>query len=74
MLWVQDTLRHAGLVANEAKCAWVPSHRVQWLCFIIDLSVGCISVPVQKITALRSIMRSAVGQHVLSAKLAWWAR
>lgn len=41
-LWVQDSQRHAGLVANEAKCAWVPSHRVQWFGFVIDMSVRCI--------------------------------
>ena len=48
--WVQDTLRQAGLVANEAKCAWTPSTVVQWLGFRIDLLKGCISVPEGKIT------------------------
>ena len=66
--WVQDTLRQAGLVANEAKCAWTPSTVVQWLGFKIDLSKGCASVPDEKITVLKSTLRAPVRERVLCAK------
>ena len=56
------------LSSNEVKCAWMPSHRLQRLGFIMYLSVGCISVPDQKIVALKSILRSIAGRNVLSAK------
>ena len=45
-LWVQNTLHRAGLVVNECKSAWHPSHEVQWLGFVVNLEQGCISVPV----------------------------
>ena len=44
--WVQSTLHKAGLVVNESKSSWQPSHEVQWLGFVVNLERGCISVPV----------------------------
>ena len=62
---VQDTLCQAGFVANEAKSFWSPSHKVQWLGFIVDLLVGCITVPDKKIIALKNTLQSLVGKKCI---------
>ena len=38
--FVRDTLYKAGWVCNEAKSTWVPTHRLSWLGFTMDLGLG----------------------------------
>ena len=66
---VQDSLRQAGFVGNEAKSFWSPSRqKVQWLGFNVDLLVGCITVPDKKIIALQNMFQSLVGKNCIKAK------
>jgi len=39
---------------NVEKSEWMPSTKVEWLGFMIDLSKGEFSNPVEKIKALKS--------------------
>ena len=59
MWWRQEGVLYIFLfpIGNGRLCYvnCIPSHKVQWLGFIIDLSVGRVSVPQQKIVALKSI-------------------
>ena len=66
--WLRETLAKAGWVCNEAKSAWAPTHRLQWLGFELDLKEGCISVPPEKIRSLRASLQIAVTQSTLRAK------
>ena len=66
--WVRDTLEKAGFVANEAKCTWTPTHRLQWLGFNVDLEQGELSVPEKKLSMLKSLLRCAVTRQCISAK------
>ena len=66
--WVQSTLQRAGLVVNESKSTWHPSHVVQWLGFVVDLEQGCISVPVKKVDALKAKLGAALDAKALSAR------
>ena len=49
---VQTTLKQAGFVVNEEKSVWQPTQRLQWLGFVIDLSLGQIEVPHEKLSRL----------------------
>ena len=51
-------------VCNEAKSH---TYRLQWLCLELDLK-GCISVPPEKIRALRASLQIVVTQSTLRAK------
>ena len=50
----------AGFVEHSAKCTW--------LGFELDLKIGFISVPQDKIMALQALLRQASGQEVLTAR------
>ena len=50
---VKSDLEHAGFVVNIQKSQWEPSHVVEWLGLIIDLSKGVFTVPDHKIDRLR---------------------
>ena len=50
----------AGLVEHLAKCSWVPSQQSSWLGFDMDLSQGVISVPKEKVMALKGQMSQAI--------------
>ena len=50
---VRGDLVRAGLVEHSAKCSWVPSQQAKWLGFNLDLEQGQISVPEEKIDALK---------------------
>ena len=50
---IQRDLDRAGFVANMAKCKWTPSQQCSWLGFDVDLHQGILSVPQEKIDALK---------------------
>jgi len=51
---VRDTIARCGFVANETKCVWQPSTRIQYLGFIIDSIRTSFFVPQPKISKLLS--------------------
>ena len=56
---VKQDIENAGFIINVEKSAWEPSLTMEWLGFLIDLSVGEFSVPVSKIEALKSKLQEA---------------
>ena len=59
---IREDLITAGLVENTSKCAWEPSQQTKWLGFgfELDLQQGQISVPQEKIRALKAQLSKAV--------------
>jgi len=47
-------LKEAGFIVNVEKSEWKPSTKVEWLGFMINLSKGEFSIPVEKINALKA--------------------
>ena len=66
--WVRDTLRRAGWVCNEEKSVWVPTHRLCWLGFNLDIEKGSISVPEGKVRALQHRLKVAAKKSSLVAR------
>ena len=52
-----STLDQAGFVAHPTKSKWEPTQRLVWLGFVIDLALGQIEVPQEKITSLQKVLR-----------------
>ena len=50
-LSIQNDLQEAGFVTNLAKCKWSPSQQCTWLGFDIDLHLGVVSIPQEKLSA-----------------------
>jgi len=65
---VRADLAKAGLVENTAKSKWSPSQKLCWLGFQLDLEEGQISIPQEKVTALRSLLQSALALKEIRAK------
>ena len=51
---VRSDLVRTGLVEHTAKCNWPPSQQVTWLGFNLDLEAGLVSIPEEKIVALKA--------------------
>ena len=51
---VKMDLGNAGFVVNNEKCEWEPKCNMEWLGFLIDLSMGEFSVPAGKLDMLKS--------------------
>jgi len=66
--FIQESLANAGFVAHPTKCQWAPSYQVSWLGFNINLEVGQIIVPMEKVHALQSLVTSAIDTVVLPAR------
>ena len=49
---VRGTLDKAGFVAQPMKTIWWPTQRLQWLGFVVDMTLGQIEVPQDKIAGL----------------------
>lgn len=64
---VQAELSEAGLIVNNAKSQWVPTKRLIWLGFQIDLQDGRLTVPDQKVKALSKLMQQAKGNRSVQA-------
>ena len=65
---VREDLVRAGLVENSAKCSWEPSQQAKWLGFELDLEQGQISIPEEKIEALKAHLGQAADQPTLKAR------
>ena len=50
------------------KCSWVPSQQTTWLGFNLDLQLGVISVPEEKIAALKLQLIKALDKSSLKAR------
>ncbi len=50
------TLVRAGFVAHPTKSVWQPMQRLQWLGFVIDLALGQIEVPKEKLQTLQQML------------------
>eukprot|EP00731_Ephydatia_muelleri_P008531 Em0004g869a len=66
--WVRNTLHKSGLVVNDKKSVWRPSHSIAWLGFEIDLLKGQIAVPQAKVQALQSMLKGALCSQRLQAR------
>jgi len=66
---VRQDLAKAGLVENIAKSKWHPSQKTAWLGFDLNLEAGQISIPQDKIIALRSILQATLHFKQIKAKL-----
>ena len=64
---VKGDLVRAGLVENSAKCSWKPPQQAIWLEFDLDLEQGQISIPEDKIRALKVHLGLAMGKLSLRA-------
>ena len=65
---VRADLVKAGFVEHSAKCTWEPTQRLCWLGFNLDLKIGFISVPLNKIQALKALLEHASKQEMLTAR------
>ena len=72
VLWFQEAslrlVKQAGFVVNVAKCKWTSSQQGTWLGFDIDLHLGRISVPQEKIVTLKTQLGQAAQKPHLQAK------
>ena len=57
---VQDTLDKAGFIAHPLKSVWQPTQRLIWLGFVVDLALGQIEVPQDKLLSLQSRLQQAI--------------
>ena len=53
---------------HTAKCSWVPSQQAKWLGFKLDLQQGVISVPDEKIKALKLELSRVTAKGALRAR------
>ena len=56
---VQATLNRAGFVVHPTKSVWEPIQRLTWLGVVIDLALGQIEVPREKVVALQRKLAQA---------------
>ena len=65
---VQEDLHRAGLVVNVSKCKWVPNQKCAWLGFDIDLNLGQISAPQDKVQSLLAHIKDIMSQDSPTAR------
>ena len=68
---VRNTLEHAGFMGHPTKCNWEPTQHLVWLGFVIDLSLGQIEVPLEKIASLKAALtQTRAASYVQARRLA----
>ena len=65
---VQATLESTGFVAHATKSVWLPTQRLEWLGFVVDVALGHIEIPQEKIAALQCLLRRACQSRLVVAK------
>ena len=66
--FVRSTLAKAGLLEHPVKSIWDPTQRLPWLGFVIDLALGQIEVPQEKLAALQQRIDQACQMALIPAK------
>ena len=66
---VRDTLKKAGFIAHPEKSQWVPTQRLVWLGFVIDMAVGQIEVPEEKLLMTRKLTAKILSMPQIPARL-----
>ena len=66
---VRDTLTKAGFVAHPEKSQWIPTQRLVWLGFVIDMAVGQIEVPEDKLLATKELAAKILSMPQIPARL-----
>ena len=66
---VRDTLTKAGFVAHPEKSQWIPTQRLVWLGFVIDMAVGQIEVPEDKLLATKELAAKILSIPQIPARL-----
>ncbi len=64
---VRTTLAKAGFIVHSIKSVWEPTQRLQWLGFVIDLELGQVEVPRDKLTALQHMLNQACQSNMIPA-------
>ena len=65
---VKSSLEAAGFVINVDKSHWDPTKKGKWLGFEIDLGLGYIAVPKEKIEGLKQYLLQARDANTLPAR------
>ena len=65
---VREDLAKAGLVEHSAKCTWEPTLKLKWVGFDLDLGVGQISVPEDKLCSLKTQLQVPSNSTRIKAK------
>ena len=65
---VRDTLKKAGFIAHPEKSKWVPTQRLVWLGFVIDMAVGQIEVPEEKLLVTRELTAKILSMPQIPAR------
>ena len=65
---VQDDLHQAGFVVNVSKCKWQPNQKCAWLDFDIDLTLGQISAPCDKVQSQLAHIKDVMSQDNPTAR------
>ena len=68
LAFMLQTLEEAGMVVNRGKSILEPSQALDHLGFTIDFSRGCLSVPPQKIKAIRKELGKLLTHQVMSCR------
>ena len=67
---VQHTLDESGFVIHPTKSIWQPSQLLIWLRFVVDVGIGQIEVPIEKMETLCSaIQQVSHATHICAHKL-----
>ena len=65
---VKNTLIKCCFVEHPEKCKWNPSTTVKWLRFVLELETGIVSVPREKIIALKEKLAAIVSSNVVCVR------
>ena len=65
---VRSSLSKAGFVAHPTKSVWEPTQCLGWLGFIIDLAVGRIKIPQEKIAVLKRVLEQTKAAAYVPAR------
>ena len=65
---VRQDLIDAGLVEHTDKCNWLPVQQVTWLGFNLDLEMGQIYMPTEKVKWLKSQLEQVLDRPTLKAR------
>ena len=68
IIQIRSDLKEAGLIVNEEKSNWLPTHQVTWLGFILNAQNNFIQVPEEKLKRIQNKIVTCLTAKKLSAR------
>ena len=60
---IQNDLEYFGFSFAHEKCNWIPTHKLEWLCFCWDMAEGSLRITEKRVNKLKASLSDMIQRY-----------